>query len=63
MPYKKKKISRSFMVTGRRKTPLQRSIEQLEEHLDKLKEYTHKLHICGNGTVIPRQILMPPSCG
>ena len=33
---------------GKRKTPLQKSIEQLEEYLDKLKEYTQKLHICGN---------------
>lgn len=32
---------------GKRKTPLQRSIEKLEEYLDKLKEYTKKIHICG----------------
>lgn len=32
---------------GKRKAPLQRSIEQLEEFLDKLKEYTQKIHICG----------------
>ena len=32
---------------GKRKTPLQRSIEKLEEYLDKLKEYTQKIHICG----------------
>ena len=32
---------------GKRKTPLQRSIEKLEEHLNKLKEYTQKIHICG----------------
>lgn len=32
---------------GKRKTPLQRSIEQLEEYLNKLKEYTQKIHICG----------------
>ena len=33
--------------TGKRKTCLQRSIETLETYLDKLKEYNHKLHICG----------------
>ena len=32
---------------GRRKSSLQKSIETLEEYLDKLKEYTRKLHICG----------------
>lgn len=32
---------------GKRKTPLQRSIEKLEEYLGKLKEYTNKIHICG----------------
>lgn len=33
---------------GRRKNPLQRSIETLEKYIDKLKEYTKKLHICGD---------------
>ena len=33
---------------GKRKHPLQRSIETLEEYLDRLKEYTHKLYICGD---------------
>ena len=33
---------------GKRKTALQRSIEQLEQYLGKLKEYTQKIHICGN---------------
>ena len=33
---------------GKRKTTLQRSIEQLEEYLNKLKEYTQRLHICGD---------------
>lgn len=33
---------------GRRKSPLQKSIEQLEAYLDKLKEYTQKLYKCGN---------------
>lgn len=32
---------------GKRKSQLQKSIETLEAHLDKLKEYTQKLHICG----------------
>ncbi|MBV4420615.1 transposase, partial [Clostridium tyrobutyricum] len=32
---------------GKRKTPIQRSIETLEEYLNKLKEYTQKLYICG----------------
>lgn len=32
---------------GKRKNPIQRSIEKLEEYLDKLKEYTQKIHICG----------------
>ena len=33
---------------GKRKSPLQRSIEKLEEYLKKLKEYTQKIHICGS---------------
>jgi transposase len=32
---------------GKRKNPIQRSIEKLEEYLGKLKEYTQKIHICG----------------
>ncbi|NLZ95995.1 MAG: IS1182 family transposase [Bacteroidales bacterium] len=32
---------------GKRKTPLQKSIETLEDYLKRLKEYTKKLHICG----------------
>lgn len=32
---------------GRRKTPLQKSIETLEGYLSKLKEYNQKIHICG----------------
>lgn len=32
---------------GKRKTPLQKSIETLEEALSKLKEYTQKKYICG----------------
>lgn len=33
--------------TGKRKSPLQKSIETLEDYLEKLKEYTQKIHICG----------------
>ena len=32
---------------GKRKTPLQRSIENLEEYIEKLKEYNHQLYVCG----------------
>ncbi|URZ07184.1 IS1182 family transposase ISCpe5 [Clostridium felsineum] len=32
---------------GKKKSPIQRSIEKLEEYLQKLKEYTQKIHICG----------------
>ncbi|NBH15661.1 IS1182 family transposase [Lachnospiraceae bacterium] len=34
--------------TGKRKSPLQKSIETLEAYLEKLKEYTKKLHVCGS---------------
>ena len=33
--------------TGKRKTPLQKSIETLEGYLCRLKEYNQKIHICG----------------
>ena len=33
--------------TGRRKSPLQKSIETLEGYLGRLKGYTQKLHTCG----------------
>ena len=32
---------------GKRKSPLQKSIETLEDYLERLKGYTKKLHICG----------------
>lgn len=32
---------------GKRKNPLQKSIETLEEYLNRLKGYTQKLHLCG----------------
>ena len=34
--------------SGKRKTQLQRSVETLEACIEKLKEYTKKLHICGD---------------
>ena len=33
--------------TGKRKTPLQRSIEILEDYLSRLKKYNQEIHICG----------------
>lgn len=33
---------------GKRKNPLQRSIETLEEYVEKLKEYTKKVYTCGS---------------
>ena len=33
---------------GQRKTPLQRALEQVDEWLWKLKQYTNDLHICGD---------------
>ena len=32
---------------GKRKTPLQKSIEKLEDHLSRLKKYNQEIHICG----------------
>ena len=32
---------------GKKKTPLQKSIETLEEYLSRLKKYNRELHICG----------------
>ena len=32
---------------GKRKTPLQKSIETLEDYLARLKKYNHQIHICG----------------
>lgn len=32
---------------GKRKTSIQKSIETLEGYIDKLKEYTKKIHVCG----------------
>ena len=46
---------------GRRKTQLQKSLEQLDQYLGKLKEYTKKLIRLGTETVIPKQTPMPLS--
>lgn len=48
--YKLKKSTHIEFVhgAGKRKTPLQRDIELLESYIDKLKEYTNKLYICGD---------------
>ena len=44
---KKKECITFVHGIGKRKTPLQKSIEVLEEYLSKLKEYTQKIHVCG----------------
>ncbi len=46
------RIKREEQVTfahgsGKRKTSLQRSLETLEKYMDKLKEYIHKVYVCG----------------
>ena len=33
---------------GRRKTSLQKTVETIEYYIEKLKEYTKKLYICGD---------------
>ena len=44
----KKQEDISFVYgKGKRKTPLQRSIETLESYIQKLKEYIKKIHLCG----------------
>jgi transposase len=47
---------------GKRKTPLQRSIEKLEEYLSKSKEYIHKVYTCGERNIIQKLILMLHLC-
>ena len=37
---------------GKRKTPLQKSIEALEDYLARLKKYNQQLHICGKRNII-----------
>ena len=45
----KQEESISFVYgTGKRKPAIQKSIEQLEAYIAKLKDYTKKLHICGD---------------
>lgn len=48
--YKIKKSENITFVHGRgkKKTAIQRSIETLEKYCNKLKEYTNKIHLCGN---------------
>ena len=48
--YKIKKEENIVFVhgTGKRRSPLQKSIETLKEYLDKFKEYTQKIYKCGN---------------
>lgn len=47
--YELKKIENIEFVygCGKRKSPLQKSIEKLEEYLSKFKEYTQKVYTCG----------------
>ena len=47
---------------GRRKSPLQKSIETLEDYLEHLKGYTKKLYICGSRNSFQKQIQMQHSC-
>ncbi len=43
----KKKENIEFVHgSGKPKNPIQRSIEKLEEYLNKLKEYTQKMNTC-----------------
>ena len=44
---KKEKQIEFVQGKGKRKHPLQRSIEQLKEYQNKLQEYTQKLYVCG----------------
>lgn len=48
--YKIKKDENVVFVQGKgkRKNPLQRSIEEVEEYIKRLKDYTKKINICGN---------------
>jgi hypothetical protein len=48
---------------GKRKTPLQKSIETLEDYLCRLKNTIIRYISVENATVIPRQTMMPPLCG
>lgn len=47
---KLKKESNTVFVhgTGKRKTPLQKAVEQLQGYISRLKDYETKLHICGD---------------
>ena len=47
--YALKEAEQVVFVHGiwKRKTPLQKSIETLEDYLERLKKYNHQIHICG----------------
>ncbi len=47
---------------GKRKTPLQKSIETLESYLDRLKGYTKAAYLWTKETATPKQILMQLLC-
>lgn len=47
---------------GKRKTPLQKSIETLEDYLNRLKGYTKNYIFVGKETAIQKQIQMQLSC-
>ena len=47
---------------GKRKSPIQKSIETLEAYIEKLKEYTKNYMSVAVGTVIQKQIRMQHSC-
>ena len=34
--------------SGKRKSPIQKSIEKVDQYLQRLKDYTQKIHICGD---------------
>lgn len=48
---------------GKRKSPLQKAIETVEEYLARQKKFDDYNHSFGTGTASPRQIEMPLSCG
>ena len=48
---------------GKRKTNLQKTMEQLDEFIARLKNTTNTCISWGIATALPRQIQMPPSCG
>ena len=49
--------------TGKRKPPLQKNIETLEDYLERLKNIITRYIYVENATAIPRQTTMPRLCG